>query len=98
MQRIRRRRVVHQELSENGGGYDYLLTPLANNGRDDQNFFAVSTHRLEVSGILKDTDGDIAARMREKVKRLNARNHSLPAYVIIVGFGTVTLHIGLTRP
>ena len=42
--------------------------------------------RLEVSGILRGSDGDVRRRVREKMDRLGLTSHRLPAYVVVVEF------------
>ena len=42
--------------------------------------------RLEVSGILRGSDGDVRMRVREKMDRLGLTSHRLPAYVVVVEF------------
>lgn len=42
--------------------------------------------RLEVSGILNGSDGEVTRRLREKMDRINPENQ-LPAYVVVVEFG-----------
>jgi hypothetical protein len=42
--------------------------------------------RLEVSGILRGSDGDVRRRVREKMDRLALTGDRLPAYVVVVEF------------
>ena len=42
--------------------------------------------RLEVSGILRGSDGDVRRWVREKMDRLGLTSHRLPAYVVVVEF------------
>ena len=63
-----------------GTGFDYWLT-----SNDERNFFEA---RLEVSGLLKGTQAEIAQRQREKLRQtLRSDDTRLPAYVLIVEFG-----------
>ena len=42
--------------------------------------------RLEVSGILSGSDGEVRRRLREKMDRVNFIDSPLPAYVVVVEF------------
>jgi hypothetical protein len=42
--------------------------------------------RLEVSGILNGSDGEVKRRLREKIDQVNFIDSQLPAYVVVVEF------------
>lgn len=86
---------VYERSPKDGGGFDYFLIQQEGAGNEfsDENFFAVASSRLEVSGILRGEQDEIDRRCREKLNRLKERVHPLPAYVIIVEFGSVRARI-----
>jgi hypothetical protein len=64
-----------------GTGFDYWLT-----SGDENNFFEA---RLEVSGLLKGSQAQIAQREKTKLQQTKRSDDTrLPAYVCIVEFGT----------
>ena len=69
--------------SRKGTGYDYLMRKV------DSDVSAPNV-RLEVSGILKGTAGDVTRRVNEKVRQVKAgasfRDDS-PAFVMVIEFG-----------
>lgn len=68
------------ERSRKGTGFDYWL------GKAGSPPFQKKA-RLEVSGILDGTAGEIAGRMREKVEQTEQSDATrLPAYVVVVEF------------
>ena len=44
--------------------------------------------RLEVSGIRKGDERTIKTRVRQKLKQVAKSDGSLPAYIVVVEFGT----------
>jgi hypothetical protein len=61
-------------------GFDYWLT-----SGDERNFFEA---RLEVSGLLKGNQAEIAQREKKKIKTTGRSDDTqLPAYIFIVEFG-----------
>ena len=50
--------------------------------------------RLEVSGILRDGDGEVRRRLREKTDRLALADSPLPAYVVVVEFSRPLAEVG----
>jgi hypothetical protein len=67
--------------SPQGTGFDYWLT-----SGDERNFFEA---RLEVSGLLKGTQAEIKQREKTKVRQTVVSDDTrLPAYILIVEFGT----------
>ena len=64
-----------------GTGFDYWL------GSADRHPFQHKA-RLEVSGLLKGTVSAIRTRVRQKVEQTKLSARSLPAYVVVVEFGT----------
>lgn len=76
------------ERSRKGTGFDYWLGHPT--GLPFQN-----KARLEVSGILRGTEGQIAARMREKLKQTEASDETLlPAYAVVVEFSRPRAEVG----
>lgn len=69
------------EKAHKGTGFDFWL------GDRDSEYFQNKT-KLEVSGILKGKQSLIDSRMNIKLKQIDKSNMQLPAYVIIVEFGT----------
>lgn len=67
------------ERSRIGTGFDYWL------GKES-NLFQKKA-RLEISGILRGSNSDVKARIRQKLKQTNRSDGVLPAYVIVVEFG-----------
>lgn len=68
------------ERSRKGTGFDYWL------GYADEILFQ-NKARLEVSGILCGTGGEVAGRMKEKVEQTEQSDTTgLPAFVVIVEF------------
>ena len=71
-------KVVKQ--SQKRTGFDYWLGKKKENGFQDK-------ARLEVSGILKGTKGQINQRIREKMEQTKkSDNLNLPAYIVVVEF------------
>lgn len=66
------------ERSRIGTGFDYWLG-------EESNLFQKA--RLEISGILRGSNRDVKARIKQKLKQTNRSDGSLPAYVIVVEFG-----------
>ena len=76
------------ERSAKGTGIDYWL------GHEEEGPPFQNKARLEVSGILsvqgsaKDIERAVAKRVREKLKQTQASSGSLPAYVVVIEFGS----------
>ena len=76
------------ERSVRGTGIDYWL---GSPGGPPFQFRA----RLEISGILQGSDGNIRARVREKLNQTRrSDNTMLPAYVIVVEFSGPIAEVG----
>lgn len=71
------------QRSWKGTGFDYWIGYSDNNGVMFQN-----KARLEVTGILHGAEGDISARLQEKLNRFEKHPHELPEMVVVVEFGT----------
>jgi hypothetical protein len=69
------------ERSRKGTGFDYWL------GTADSGLFQAKA-RLEVSGIRSGDEKQLRARSRQKQEQVRARGGGIPAYVVIVEFGT----------
>ena len=69
------------ERSRKGTGFDYWI------GEESELPFARQA-RLEVSGIRKGGNREVAARVNEKLKQIARSGDSPPGYVIVVEFGT----------
>jgi hypothetical protein len=77
-------RTSRVQRSAKGTGIDYWL----GDGLDERGIFQ-RTARLEVSGILKGKEVEIAARLREKLVQIKQSDlTTLPGYVVIVSFAT----------
>ena len=50
--------------------------------------------RLEITGILRGDDGDVAKRLKEKMDRLALASSQLPAYVVVVEFSRPLAEVG----
>ena len=69
------------ERSVRGTGVDYWL------GQDSAALPFQERARLEVSGILRGTEGEIATRVRQKLNQTRRSDYSrLPAYVVVIEF------------
>jgi hypothetical protein len=77
---------IYERSPKDGGGFDYYLVPMDAATTDDDNFLAEATARLEVSGILHGDPAAVDDRVVEKVVRIKARQHALPAYVVVIAF------------
>jgi len=80
---------VIERVPKNGKGVDYLLAPTGECNLDDENFMAVPTHQLEVSGTLQHRMGEMDERVKEKIKRINDKPQLLPTLVVVVDFHRV---------
>jgi len=69
------------ERSRKGTGFDYWMG-------DDSAIPFQSKARLEISGIRRGNNRDVRARVRQKLKQTNRSDGLLPAYVIVVEFGS----------
>jgi len=76
------------ERSRKGTGFDYWLGP---KGGDDTLFQRAA--RLEVSGIQRGDSSAVNARVRRKLKQTEPSDGVLPAYVIVVEYGTPLVRI-----
>ena len=68
------------ERSSKGSGIDYWL------GEESGALSFERKARLEVSGIRRGSDADIARRVRERLGRISRYAESLPAFVVVVEF------------
>lgn len=75
--------MVVVERSKKGTGFDYWL----GENDDDGPPFA-GKRRLEVSGILKGTKGQIDARIKQKKDQMKPTDHLAARFVAVVEFGT----------
>jgi hypothetical protein len=81
--------VQRVEVSAQGTGIDFWLSK----STDDHGIFQRSA-RLEVSSILHGNQSTIAARLKEKLIQARQSDETrLPAYVIIVEFGSPEAHV-----
>lgn len=86
VEKLTKLRVTKQ--SQKRTGFDYWLS-------DSQNQMGLQSHaRLEVSGILKGSKGQLNQRLKEKVEQTKkSDNLRLPAYVVIVEFSQLQVRI-----
>ena len=70
-----------------GTGFDYWLAST----NEDLPFQEAA--RLEVSGILTGREAELMKRIRQKVIQTQRSSSSLPAYVVVVEFGTPRSHM-----
>lgn len=69
-------------------GFDYWM------GQANEQTGMQRTARLEVSGILKGTKGQINERVKEKIEQTKQSDHlNIPAYVVIVEFSRPLIKI-----
>ena len=86
IERLTDYKVVKQ--SKKRTGFDYWL------GNKKEALGIQQQARLEVSGILKGTIGQINQRMREKIKQTQkSDNLNIPAYIVVVEFSRPLLKI-----
>lgn len=71
------------ERSRKGTGFDYWL------GKHEQPLFQRSA-RLEISGMLSGSASLIDSRVRQKKSQTQRSDGALPAFVVVVEFGTPT--------
>jgi hypothetical protein len=76
------------ERSRKGTGFDYWLGPKG----DDSALFQKAA-RLEVSGIGNGDDSAVNARVKKKLKQTTVSDGTLPAYIVVVEFGTPRAHV-----
>lgn len=76
------------ERSRKGTGFDYWL---GQKGGDDVLF--QHTARLEVSGIMRGDSSAISSRVKRKLKQTESSDGSLPAYVMVVEYGTPLVQV-----
>jgi hypothetical protein len=76
------------ERARRGGGFDYWL----GYGQDEVPFTRAA--RLEVSGILHGTQGDIIQRVKSKAVQTQPSDPlDLPAYIMVVEFSQPSSHL-----
>lgn len=69
------------ERSRKGTGFDYWL-----GDKDTQPF--QNKARLEVTGTMSSTDSRVDYKAKKKLEQTNRSDGSLPAYVVVVEYGT----------
>jgi hypothetical protein len=74
--------------AETGTGADYYVGPLGS-GEDDLE----GCQRLEVSGVNAGADGDVAARLQQKIQQAQRGRSNLPALAGVIGFAAKLLEI-----
>jgi hypothetical protein len=74
------------ERARKGRGFDYWL------GYDGDLLFQKKA-RLEVSGIGKGSSREVARRVKIKLKQTERSDGALPAYIVVVEFGTPTSQV-----
>jgi len=83
----KRTRLKVTKQSQKRTGFDYWLG-------EEQSFGMQHLARLEVSGILKGTKGQINQRLKEKVEQTKkSDNLDIPAYIVVVEFSQPLLKI-----
>lgn len=81
------------ERARKGTGFDYWLA----DKRSPRPF--QRSARLEVSGIGKaDTEGEIRARVNDKIKQIERVKAKLPAYVVVVEFSRPIVQVVRREP
>lgn len=75
------------ERSKKGPGFDYWL------GDSDDDLLFSGKARLEVSGILSGTAGQIEGRLKQKKDQIRPSDRLAPGYIAIVEFGTPMAHV-----
>jgi hypothetical protein len=75
------------ERSKKGPGFDYWL------GEDDDDLLFYGKARLEISGLLSGSQGEISTRVKQKKNQIKASDHLAPGYVVVVEFGEPTAHV-----
>lgn len=75
------------ERSKKGPGFDYWL------GETDDDLLFDGKARLEVSGLLSASSGEIATRVKQKKQQIKPSDHLAPGYVAIVEFGEPTAQV-----
>lgn len=70
------------DRSRKGTGCDWYI------GEDDGGPPFQNMHRLEISGILDESEAKMRRRLVQKVQQLERGNDDLPGYVVVVGFRT----------
>ena len=70
------------ERSPKGTGIDYWL------GEDSDTLSLERKARLEISGILSGSGGQVRVRVNEKLKQTLPSDGPLPVFVVVVEFGT----------
>jgi hypothetical protein len=70
-----------------GTGIDYWL------GRKNADKPFQDAARLEISGILQGSDGQVKSRISTKKKQTEASDYGLPAYVVVVEFSQPVSHL-----
>ncbi len=73
------------ERSKKGMGFDYWISD-SDNDLDALPFEGAA--RLEVSGILQGTKGQIDSRMKQKKNQIKPTDHLAPGFVAVVEFGS----------
>ncbi len=80
------------EMSRQGTGFDFWLG-------EESGIALQRKARLEVSGIRQGNDGDVRARVRQKlrqIERYNSRYGDMQAWVIVVEFGRPLAEVHMT--
>lgn len=71
------------ERSRKGTGFDYWLGHKGQSG-----FLFQHAARLEVSGIKRGDTSTVNSRVRQKLKQTTPSDGALPAYIVVVEYGT----------
>jgi len=79
--------MVVLQRSAKGTGFDYWI------GDEDNDLMFQGLSRLEVSGILVGTQGQIAARIAQKKKQMDPSDDYGPGWVAVIEFGTPVAHV-----
>lgn len=89
--------VVYERSARDGYGFDYHLVEREryHATQDDDNFFGLATHGLEVSGTIQDNTHELRSRVNEKRNRLKNKTQTKPIYIFVMDFYRARAHIEL---
>jgi hypothetical protein len=89
---------VYERSRKGGHGFDYFLIPVGEAlERPDDNFLAVPTCTLEVSGILRGPER-IEREMRRRLVRFGKKPKTVPAYAVVAEFSSRTVLVERYEP